>query len=117
MNTALEKGLETGLPMVSTPGLSSAHASDLSAAIASLSSAVSALEAASARRASRSEQTGDMETELALMRDDRAKLAAELDAEVARANTLDTVRNDVSARLEKAIVTIRTILARDSAKE
>ena len=97
--------------MVSTPGVSTPP--DLSAAIASLGSAVGALEAATARRASRNEQAGDMETELNLMREDRAKLAEELDAALARGNVLDTARNDVSARLEKAIVTIRAILAKD----
>jgi hypothetical protein len=44
---------------------------------------------------------------------DRASLAETLDRTQARATRLDLVNHDVSRRLDKAIETIRTVLADD----
>lgn len=87
-------------------------APDLFAALDALAAAVGALEAASARRGSRDERLKALETELALMRDDREALARNLDGALVRANALDEARSDVSQRLEQAIGSIRGILAR-----
>ncbi len=88
------------------------HAPQFSHALQSLESAISALEAAAARRTSQTEIAGDIGTELVLMRADRAKLGAELDAALAHSQNLDSARADVSARLEQAIATLRTILGK-----
>lgn len=85
---------------------------DLLVALDRLNGAVGALEAAQARRGSRDERLRDLETELALMRQDRERLAVDLDQALARAQSLDAARNDVSARLDNAIGTLRSLLAR-----
>ena len=87
-------------------------APDLFAALDALNAALGSLEAASARRGGRDERLRGLETELALMREDRESLARDLDGALARSNALDSARSDASARLEQAIGTIRTILAR-----
>ncbi len=79
-------------------------------ALTVLDQAVQQLEAAVARRNSRDETLKDAETELTLMRTDRARLADELDAAISRGNALDSARADVAGRLEKAIATIRDTL-------
>ena len=86
--------------------------SGLSSALEALSQAVAALEAAAARSRSRGELAGQAETELALMRDDRAKLASDLDAALSRNVSIDTAKADISDRLDHAIAAVGAILAR-----
>ena len=81
-------------------------------AIEALDTAVSNLEAAVSRRTDRQGAIADMRTELELMRADRAKLGADLDAALARVSSLDTARGDAAERLEHAIGTIRSILGK-----
>ena len=57
------------------------------------------LDAAAARRAQAGESRPDLAGELALMQDDRSRLAQELDASVARQRRLAEANREVSARL------------------
>ena len=54
--------------------------------------------------------------EVHMLTSDRARLAEALDQMQARAGKLDTVNRDVSRRLDKAIETIREVLAADEEK-
>jgi predicted nucleic acid-binding Zn-ribbon protein len=75
-----------------------------------LDSALSQLEAASQRRLEAERRRGDLETELTLMQDDRARLAAELDGTMARLTRVEGAANDVGKRLDRAMDTIRDVI-------
>jgi predicted nucleic acid-binding Zn-ribbon protein len=77
-----------------------------------LAAALDQLEAAAERRAQADAQRGNLEEELAVMQDDRTKLAVELDGVVARTNALENANQDVARRLELAGQAIRTVLAK-----
>ena len=83
---------------------------ELSHAVGRLRSALGALEAAAQRRAELDRGKAGAETELALMQDDRARLATELDLAMARAERLASVNKDVDRRLQAARGTIRGVL-------
>lgn len=76
-----------------------------------LAGALDALEAAAQRRAALDAQRADLVEELALMEDDRARLAADLDAATARERNLEAAQAQVSKRLERAGETIRAVIA------
>lgn len=78
--------------------------------IARLRSSLAMLEAAAARRAESDRSKSTLETELALMQDDRARLAVELDSALARANRLDTTTDELSRRIERAIGSVRSVI-------
>ncbi|MDB5572137.1 MAG: uncharacterized protein JWN93_3320 [Hyphomicrobiales bacterium] len=75
-----------------------------------LASALDHLEAAGERRAMADRVRSDLEEELAVMQDDRARLAVELDGALDRMRVLNTANEDVSQRLERASQTIRSVL-------
>ena len=52
-----------------------------------------------------------LEEELAVMQDDRARLATDLDSATARNRSLDQAQTQVVRRLERTGATIRAILA------
>lgn len=79
-------------------------------ALARLSSALERLETATARRLENELSLADLEEELAVMQDDRSRLALELDSELAKANALEKARDDVLRRLERASEGIKTVL-------
>jgi Domain of unknown function (DUF4164) len=80
-----------------------------------LRAAVEALEQAEARRRENQRQTGPIETELALMQDDRARLATELDAALARSNRVEALSEDLTRRVDAAITTVRAVLEKNGA--
>ncbi len=82
----------------------------LDAALKRLSAALDQLEVAAERRARDDANRGDLTEELAIMQDDRSRLAVELDAALARAKGLESANQGVSDRLEKAAATIRAVL-------
>jgi hypothetical protein len=84
----------------------------LEEALRRLDSALAALEAATGRRLEAERRRGDLETELALMQDDRARLAVELDGTLARLNRLEATADDVGRRVDRAIGAIRTVCER-----
>jgi hypothetical protein len=82
----------------------------ISQAVARLRSAVGALEAAAERRLELDRGKAGAETELALMQDDRSRLATELDLAMARAERLSAVNKDVDRRIDSVMAEIRDVL-------
>lgn len=83
----------------------------LDEALARLDTALTRLEASVAHRIEAEREPGDLETELAIMAEDRARLAAELDAASARLATVEATTSDVGHRLGRAIETVEGVLA------
>ena len=81
-------------------------------ALARLDAALGQLEAAARRRIESERGRGNLETELALMQDDRARLAAELDGAMARLGEVETAAADVDQRLERAMNVVGAVIAR-----
>ena len=77
----------------------------------SLLAALDQLEAACERRLTADAERGNLEEELAILQDDRTRLALELDDSQARSKSLELANSEVARRLAKASSTIRTILA------
>jgi hypothetical protein len=84
--------------------------SALGLALRRLESAVGVLEAASARVLDQRRTGADREAEIAMLSDDRARLAEELDHSNARTSRLESTNRDVARRLDVAIDTIRDVL-------
>jgi hypothetical protein len=86
------------------------ESSAIDAATKRLALALDALEAALERRreADRGEQT--LAVQLHALGFDRARLAADLDSQTARANRLETTNREVARRLDTAIETIRSVI-------
>lgn len=82
----------------------------LGVALRRLESAVGVLEAASTRVLDTRRTGAEREAELALLEDDRARLADELDTSNARTARLESTNREVARRLDRAIETIRDVL-------
>jgi hypothetical protein len=80
------------------------------AALKRLSSALDQLEAAQSRRQKADLMRSDLGEELAIMQDDRARLAVELDSALARAKVLATANREVAQKLGSASAAIRSVL-------
>lgn len=76
-----------------------------------LEMALGLLEASVSRRLEADGRRGDLETELQLMQDDRARLALELDGALTRLHRFEAVTDDVSRRVRKAIGAVQEVLA------
>ena len=83
----------------------------LDAALKRLSAALDQLEAASVRSAGASAERRDLVDTLAVMQDDRGRLAEELDVALTRAQDLEHATEEVALRLGHAGTTIRRLLA------
>lgn len=83
----------------------------LQRALHRLGTALDQLEAAAARRAQADAARANLDDELAVMRDDRAALAMELDGALARSRALHTANTEVAKRLDRASATVRALLA------
>ena len=81
-------------------------------AVKRLEAALGLLEAAATRRVEAERRRGDLETELQIMQDDRARLAVELDGTMARLHRVEAAANDVGRRVERAVGAIRDVLGR-----
>lgn len=81
-------------------------------ALARLEGALAQLEAAARRRIDAERGRANLETELALMQDDRARLAAELDGATARLGEVETAAAEVDQRLERAMNVIGAVIER-----
>lgn len=93
------------------PGIFMSTYARLELAFKSLVAALDQLEAASERRREADAARGDLEEELAVLQDDRTRLALELDDVQARSKSLELANGEVARRLAKTSATIRTILA------
>ncbi|PSC06969.1 hypothetical protein SLNSH_00890 [Alsobacter soli] len=79
-------------------------------ALARLLASISVLEVAAARRAESDRSKGSLETELALMQDDRARLAMELDGALSHGKRLEATTEELAKRVDRAIGSVRTVL-------
>lgn len=79
-------------------------------ALRRLETVLSRLEGAVAQRFEAERDPSDLETELALMGEDRARLAAELDAASARLVAVEATSEDVDRRLGRAISAVEGVL-------
>ncbi len=79
-------------------------------AVRRLEAALGALEATLGRRLDLERRRGDLETELQIMQDDRARRAVELDGTVARLHRVEAAASDVGRRVERAAGVIREVL-------
>lgn len=85
-------------------------------ALMRLDGALAQLEAAARRRVEAERGRANLETELALMQDDRARLAAELDGATARLGEVEAAAADVDQRLQRAMNVIGAVIARAQAE-
>jgi septal ring factor EnvC (AmiA/AmiB activator) len=83
----------------------------LTAALRRLEAATAAIEAASARVHHGHELGAEKDQEIALLAEDRARMAEQLDESAARAARLEHSNRDAARRLDGAISTIRDVLA------
>ncbi len=83
----------------------------LEEALRRLDTSLGMLEAAVNRRLAVDHARGDLETELQIMQDDRARLAVELDSASNRLGSVEAATQDVSRRVTRAIATIEEVLA------
>jgi chromosome segregation ATPase len=83
----------------------------LDQALKRLTVALDQLEAATERRLKTAAQRTDIEEEFAVLQDDRARLAIELDGAVARSQSLELANNEVARRLAKARETIEEMIS------
>jgi hypothetical protein len=82
----------------------------IDAATKRLALALDALEAAAERRREADRGKDDLAAQVHALDDDRSRLAADLDAAVARSRSLETASRDIGKRLDVAIETIRSVL-------
>jgi hypothetical protein len=87
-----------------------AQSDALDKALARLRASLSLLESTIARRLENELSLADLEEELAIMQDDRSRLALELDAQLSKANALEKAREDVLRRLDLASGEIGAVL-------
>jgi hypothetical protein len=83
-------------------------------AISRLDAALSQLEAAAQWRIDTEKRRAEMETELTLMQDDRARLALDLDTTLARLKRVESAAGDAGKRLDLAMATIGDVLMRST---
>lgn len=76
-----------------------------------LATAIDQLDAAAARRRQADVARGNLEDELAVMQDDRARLAMDLDAALARGRGLSSATGEVARRLERVEGTVKAMIA------
>jgi ABC-type transporter Mla subunit MlaD len=83
----------------------------IDAATRRLALALDALEAAAERRHEAARNEDALATQIHAIGNDRARLAGELDAAIARSRTLESANREVAQRIAQAIETIRGLLA------
>ena len=79
-------------------------------ALGQLRNAVAALEGVVARRAQDDRSVETLKQELAVMQNDRAQLALDLDAAMAKAARLDAVTGELGRRVDRATTMVREVL-------
>ncbi len=97
---------------VGSSGPAAPRGDPLDAALARLLSALATLEAAVGRRREADLARSDLNEAFGAMQDDRARLALELDAALARGHRLEAASDEVARRLETAAAAMAA-LARD----
>jgi chromosome segregation ATPase len=82
----------------------------IDAATKRLKRALDALEAAVERRSDADRSEAALAAQVQALGDDRARLAADLDAVSARAKLLDTANREAAQRLDQAMQSIRDVI-------
>jgi hypothetical protein len=90
---------------------------ELDHALSRLDAALGQMEAAAQRRLDLDRRRGEMENELALMQDDRARLAVDLDGAIARAQAAEGAALDAVRRIDTAMATIRELVAAEEGED
>ena len=85
-------------------------------ALSRLEGALGQLEAAARRRLEVERGRANLETELTLMQDDRARLAGERDGSMARLGQVQSVAEEVDRRLERAMSALHEMIERVEAR-
>lgn len=91
------------------------HSDKLDAALARLSAALGQLERTVALKLEDDLSSAELEEELAIMQDDRGRLALDLDAALARVSALEKARDEVLRRLDSAGAGVAAALGSASA--
>ncbi len=89
----------------------------LDAALARFDKALEAVEAAGGERRDSTLSLSDLEEELAVMQDDRGRLALDLDAALARAAMLEKARDEALRRIEQASAGVAAVLGETNRDE
>lgn len=89
----------------------------LDAALRRLAAALDRLEAACERRAEADALRGNLEEELAVLQDDRSRLAVELDGALTRSKSLELANDEVGRKLSHASAEIKAILTGLAARD
>jgi putative heme degradation protein len=89
----------------------------LETALRRLAAALDRLEAANERRINAEAMRANLEEEFAVMQDDRARLAIELDGAIARAKALELANEEAARRLNHAMAEIRAVLSEAASRE
>jgi chromosome segregation ATPase len=89
----------------------------LDTALKRLAIALDRLDAASERRVKMDAMRANLEEELAVMQDDRSRLAVELDGAIARAKSLELANDEVARRLNQACESIKAVLSEADARD
>jgi hypothetical protein len=84
-------------------------------AVKILEASLAQLENAAHRKLDLERRRGDLETELAIMQDDRSRLAIDLDGTMSRLKSVETAAGGALLRLDRAMHAIRTVLGDDAA--
>ena len=85
-------------------------AGSLDEAMKRLDAALGLLEASVSRKLDAERRRGDLETELQIMQDDRARLAVELDGASERLVRVEAAAGDIGKRVSRAIDAVRDVL-------
>ncbi len=86
------------------------NAPSFDTALKLLDAAVAQLESAAQRKLDVERRRGDLETELAIMQDDRSRLATDLDGTLARLSKVEAAAGDAVHRLDRAMLAIHAAL-------
>lgn len=86
-------------------------------ALKSLEASLGQLEAAAQRKLDLERRRGDLETELAIMQDDRSRLATDLDGTLSRLRRVEGAADDAVTRLDRAMLAINAVLGDEIGQE
>lgn len=85
---------------------------NLQEALSQLNLALDRLEAVSERRANEDALRGNVDEELAVLQDDRTRLAVDLDGTLAHSKSLQIANEEVAQRLERVSANVRALVER-----
>lgn len=90
-------------------------ASSFETAVNILEASLAQLENVTHRKLDLERRRGDLETELAIMQDDRSRLAIDLDGSMSRLKRVESAADGALQRLDRAMLTIQSVLGDEAA--